>query len=164
MYVSCTFECGHSVSFSICYSVLCSNPSDVDVILFPVINEPYVPSQISRIIKSFFIGKNKWLVLISASITLFSFRSYGRPFLSLRFALFSVLYPLRAPSICSWHRLSTVGHFHLGSATLNSYVFLHFNFFRWTFRFLSAYELDVCVFFPRIFWFDMVNINGWMFR
>lgn len=100
MYVSCTFECGHSVSFSICYSVLCSNPSDVDVILFPVINEPYVPSQISRIIKSFFIGKNKWLVLISASITLFSFRSYGCLFLSLslRFALFSVLYPLRAPS------------------------------------------------------------------
>lgn len=114
MYVSCTFECGHSVSFSICYSVLCSNPSDVDVILFPVINEPYVPSQISRIIKSFFIGKNKWLVLISASITLFSFRSYGCLFLSLslsvlRFFLCSIqyvppppLYLLLASTVHSW--------------------------------------------------------------
>lgn len=150
MYVSCTFECGHSVSFSICYSVLCSNPSDVDVILFPVINEPYVPSQISRIIKSFFIGKNKWLVLISASITLFSFRSYGRLFLSLRFALFSVLYPLRAPSICSWHRLSTVGHFHLGSASLIRTYFCTSIFFVGHFAFYQLMNL-MSVFFSLVY-------------
>lgn len=69
----------------------------------------------------FFIGRNKWLVLISESITLFSFRSYG--FFSLSFFCLIFLFAVALTAFDSFTPLYS--QYHLGSTlSLFSFSFL----------------------------------------